>query len=292
MTANVTGGSVDPEPEPPPGDGDCVAGEETLCLQNGRFKVEVDWWTAGGEPSAAIVVPKGTDDSGLFRFFDPTNWEMLIKVLDGCGVNEHVWVYGASTTDLGYAIRVRDTVTNAVARYRNEAGEPARAITDNKAFSAACGEGSLAEALADGETGARLPEPHRNRAPLVSAASGSANCTPSGTSLCLADGRFEVTVDWSTADGRRGSGGAVPGTSNSGLFYFFGEDNWEMLVKVLDGCGVNEHHWVYAAAATDLGLDIAMTDTATGAASTYSKEPGAPAPAITANDAFAGSCRP
>ena len=65
-----------------------------------------------------------------------------------------------------------------------------------------------------------------------------------------------------------------------------------MLVKVLDGCGVNDHHWVYAAAATDLGLDIAVKDTATGSEWTYSKEPGAPAPAITANDAFADSCRP
>ena len=41
------------------------------------------------------------------------------------------------------------------------------------------------------------------------------------SALCLADKRFEVTVDWSTADGRRGSGGSVPGTNNSGLFYFF-----------------------------------------------------------------------
>ena len=211
-----------PAPEPPPADGDCVAGEETLCLQNGRFEVTVDWWTADGEPTSALVAPKGTDDSGLFRFFDPTNWEMLIKVLDGCAVNEHVWVYGASTTDLGYSIRVRDTVANTVARYRNEAGEPARAITDNKAFPAACGEGSPTAALADGETGARLPEFHRARSPLVVTGSGS-GCTESGTSLCLADGRFEVTVDWSTADGRRGSGGTVPGTNNSGLFYFFGK---------------------------------------------------------------------
>lgn len=28
----------------------------------------------------------GTKDSGLFRFFDPDNWEVLIKVLDGCAV--------------------------------------------------------------------------------------------------------------------------------------------------------------------------------------------------------------
>ncbi len=35
--------------EPPPASGGpCVAGEETLCLQKGRFDVRADWWTAGG----------------------------------------------------------------------------------------------------------------------------------------------------------------------------------------------------------------------------------------------------
>jgi hypothetical protein len=26
----------------------------------------------------------GTDDSALFWFFEESNWEMLVKVLDGC----------------------------------------------------------------------------------------------------------------------------------------------------------------------------------------------------------------
>ena len=57
------------------------------------------------------MVPKATKDSGLFRFFDADNWEMLVKVLDGCTINGHHWVYGASTTDLGYSIVVTDTTT-------------------------------------------------------------------------------------------------------------------------------------------------------------------------------------
>ena len=48
----------------------------------------------------------------------------------------HVWVYGASTTDLGYAIRVTDTVTGVVKEYGNEPGQPAPAITDAAAFRA------------------------------------------------------------------------------------------------------------------------------------------------------------
>ena len=101
-----------------------------------------------------------------------------------------------------------------------------------------------------------------------------------------------MTVDWSRTDGGRGPATTVPGgTNNSGLFYFFGPDNWEILIKVLDGCAINGHHWVYAASATDLGMDITVTDTVTGSTWTYEKEPGDPAPAITESEAFPDSCR-
>ena len=79
-----------------------------------------------------------TNDAGLFQFYDPDNWEILIKVLDGCAVNGHHWVYGASTTDVGYVIRVTDTATGAAKEYRNEPGRPAPAITDDKAFPDSC----------------------------------------------------------------------------------------------------------------------------------------------------------
>jgi hypothetical protein len=66
-----------------------------------------------------------------------------------------------------------------------------------------------------------------------------------------------------------------------------------MLIKVLDGCKINGHFWVYSAAATDLGLDITVTDTATGATwNYYEKGPGPPAPAITESKAFPDSCGP
>ena len=212
-------------------------------------------------------------------------------MLDGCAVNGHVWVYGASTTDQGYSIRVEDTVSGEAQEYRNEAGRPAPAITDNGAFSGACEEGG---SVATGsENGARSGSAGYVPATLaqVSGSSGS-GCTGSDSSLCLADSRFEVTVDWSTADGSRGPAGTVPvGTNNSGLFYFFDRGNWEMLIKVLDGCQINGHHWVYAASATDQGLDITVTDTASGKTWSHSKAPGLPAAAITASKAFPDSCQ-
>ena len=118
--------------------GTCVADAETLCLQDSRYAVDVEWRTADGGSGAASVVRSGTNDSGLFWFFGRDNWEILIKVLDGCALNGHVWVFGASTTDLGYVIRVTDTVTGAVKEYRNEPGLPAPAITDGTAFAEGC----------------------------------------------------------------------------------------------------------------------------------------------------------
>ena len=117
--------------------GTCVADATTRCLQDLRYSVTVDWQTADGSGQGRVV-RAGTDDSGIFYFFDSNNWEVLIKVLDGCALNENVWVFGASTTDLGYAIRVTDTATGTVKEYRNEPGMPAPAITDTKAFAGGC----------------------------------------------------------------------------------------------------------------------------------------------------------
>ena len=98
-------------PGPPPSDEACSPGAETLCLHDGRYEVRATWRTSAGESGSAQVVPQAGADSGLFRFFDAENWEILVKVLDACAVNDHYWVYAASTTDLGYAIRVTDTAT-------------------------------------------------------------------------------------------------------------------------------------------------------------------------------------
>jgi hypothetical protein len=67
-------------------------------------------------------------------FFDPGNWEMLVKVLDGCALNQRIWVFSAATTNVEYTLTVTDTVTNQVRTYHNPAGQTAAAITDTDAF--------------------------------------------------------------------------------------------------------------------------------------------------------------
>lgn len=115
------------------GDG-CVRNDETLCLNNGRFKVTVDWSGPGFPTRPAFVSELGTPDSGLFYFLDPDNLEFLIKVLNGCGITNHFWVFFAATTDVGFTVTVTDTQTDVVKEYHNPQGQPADAVTDTSAF--------------------------------------------------------------------------------------------------------------------------------------------------------------
>jgi predicted esterase len=112
----------------------CMAGPTTLCLGGNRFRVEVSWKDFQGNAGPGTVVPGASDDSGLFWFFGPNNWEMLVKVLDGCAVNGHHWVFAAATTTVEYVLTVTDTATGEVATWHNPPGKASPAITDTNAL--------------------------------------------------------------------------------------------------------------------------------------------------------------
>ncbi len=123
---------LDGRDQTPPGP--CVPSDTVLCLNNRRFQITVEWRDFNDNMGNARVVPFGSDDSGLFYFFAPNNWEMLLKVLDGCGFNGHYWVFSAATTDVAYVLRVEDLQENEVRTYENPLGTAAPAITDIMAF--------------------------------------------------------------------------------------------------------------------------------------------------------------
>jgi hypothetical protein len=80
------------------------------------------------------LVPGRSDDSGLLWFFDEANWELLVKVIDGCGYNNRYWVFGSAATDVEYQLVVTDTQTGEDAVYTNALGQRAAAINDTSAF--------------------------------------------------------------------------------------------------------------------------------------------------------------
>jgi hypothetical protein len=109
-------------------------------------------------------------------------------------------------------------------------------------------------------------------------------CVKSDTVLCIennpGDARFQLTIDFNHAGVGSGSGQAsiaTLGISHGGTFWFFSQDNPEVLVKVLNGCGVNNKFWVFITAGTNVGFNLHLLDTVTAAALTYSNTDGVPA---------------
>jgi len=112
-------------------------------------------------------------------------------------------------------------------------------------------------------------------------------CLTSATALCLSGERFLVTADYRTGDGTSGAAQAVALTADSGYFWFFGQDNLEVVVKVLDGCAVNQRYWVFAAGMTNVEVSLRVEDTATGQLFAHSTSLGEPFAPLQATAAFA-----
>ncbi|HEV7506702.1 MAG TPA: Calx-beta domain-containing protein [Thermoanaerobaculia bacterium] len=115
----------------------CEPGDDRLCLAGGRFKVQIAWRTGTGQIGAGHGLPLSAN-SGTFWFFDASNSEMLIKVLDACQGFNAFWVYFAATTDVDFTATVTDTRTGIVKQYANPAGRAAVPVQDTSTF-ATCG---------------------------------------------------------------------------------------------------------------------------------------------------------
>jgi hypothetical protein len=114
--------------------GTCTPDAQHLCLQGGRFRVNVDWQVFDGSTGVGTSVPVPSTDSGLFYFFNENNWEMLIKVLNGCPVNDSYWVFFAATTNVEFVVTVVDTQSGRAKQYLNPLDHVANAVTDTSAF--------------------------------------------------------------------------------------------------------------------------------------------------------------
>jgi hypothetical protein len=115
----------------------CGTGTATsLCLLN-RFSVSARWRTdpAGTVTNAqAQVAGAANAGSGLFQFFSPDNWEIMVKAINACSLNNRYWVFSAATTNVYYRMEVIDVRAGRQKIYFNYPGPPAPAVTDVNAF--------------------------------------------------------------------------------------------------------------------------------------------------------------
>ncbi|HEV7786488.1 MAG TPA: hypothetical protein VGQ28_14170, partial [Thermoanaerobaculia bacterium] len=84
-----------------------------------------------------------------------------------------------------------------------------------------------------------------------------------------------------------GTAHVVVAGANSGIFWFFSSDNWEVMVKAINACALNSHYWIYSAATTDRFYRMEVFDTLHFQNKVYFNYAGPPAPAVTDSSAFA-----
>ena len=256
-----------------------------LCLGEGRFAATVDFFDPRGRGWTAARTKAFSRDTGFFTFFDETNVEVMVKVLDACGVNGHYWVFAGGATDLGIRLTVLDKATGLSAPYETVAGRPFRAITNLRAFS--CSEGTGRSHAATVGTSLRSPATPSTPASLevspsvilagervtsfrvesdgrpymwvipVGHPDAGACRIPDSSKLCLHDGRFSATAEYRDP----GTGEWKPAAANSltretGYYTFLQPGNVEIFVKVLDACETSGRYWVYMGGATDLAVRV------------------------------------
>lgn len=110
----------------------CSPTGNAICLNGNRFRVQATWRTASTTGNG--VGSELADDSGVFYFFQPDNLEVLVKVLNACGLNNRYWVFFGATTNVEFTLVVTDTQTGTVRRYFNPLGRPALPLQDTSAF--------------------------------------------------------------------------------------------------------------------------------------------------------------
>jgi len=241
-------------------EGPCGEGGEALCLLDGRFEVRVAWRDPrSGDHDAGRALPvQGSEISGLFWFFGPENVELIVKMLDGTGLNGFFWHFYGGLSDVEYWISVRDTETGESRTFHNPPFEICGGA-DTQAFALDPGEANTGGSATAAVAGLRSE-----------ASAGVAEGSP----LRLQD-RFEIEVEWvDPRSGDRGVGHPLMelGTTETGFLWFFRPENIELVVKLLDGRALNGHFWLFWGGLSDVEYTIRVTDTEEGTETTFTNE--------------------
>ncbi len=235
----------------------CTAGPHRACLLAGRFRVEGSMDDFSSPPRSfdlrVMSFPAGraeSDQAVFFESFSPGNFELGVKMVDGCGLPEGhplrtYWAFVGGLTNAAAQVAVEDTVTGQRWSWANPAGRFPRTVGDTSAF------------------------PCTDGAP-------SAPCVQDGNTACLLDRRFKVggwMEDFSTPPrlfplrvmgfpaGRAESDQAV-------FFESFSAGNFEVGVKMVDGCGFPAGHplrsyWVFYGGLTNAQTRVEVTQVST-----------------------------
>ena len=273
------------EPPPPGAMTDCEPGGSVVTL-GGDYEVAMCFETPSGAQMDASNYHLESTASGLLYFFDRDNVEVLVKVLDGCAINGHRWVFVAPVTTLAFSLEITERSTGRRFAHRNPKSLTAETRADTAAFPCEPEARAAAAALNAVTGGPIRPRGASENAvpqaavdPSTAAAAAAVTepalpiCEPEGPGILLEDGhRIDMCFEMPNGEIRQARDWGLTRRSTA-LLYFFDRENAEVLVKVLDGCAVNGRRWVFAAPVTDLAFHLVVTDPA-GRRWTHSNEAG------------------
>ena len=120
--------------------GVCIRDADTACLLDNRFKVEVTWQTVSGNGNGQIMYFNAeraeSIESAFFWFFNPTNFEMGVKLVDACvAPYNRFWVFFGALTSQGFQVKVTKMSTGEVKVYpANPINSLATTVADTDAF--------------------------------------------------------------------------------------------------------------------------------------------------------------
>ena len=268
----------------------CAPSATSLCLSGGRFEVSVAWTDFQGRTGEGQAISL-TADTGYFWFFNSSNIELIVKVLDARAINQKFWVFFGALSNVEYMLTVTDSTTGAVKRYQNPSGQFA-SVGDTTAFDGS--SAVLAPFTTVGASGTDTPPASIAAFPRVrqlegeqKTASGFTPCPETPFGFNLGGCRFHIEVDWDDGHGGTGIGHPVQLTDDTGYFWFFNDTNVELMMKVLDARPIDGNFWVFFGALSNVRYSVTVTDSVTKSVKRYTNPSGTFA-SVGDTSAFAG----
>ncbi|HXV92065.1 MAG TPA: PKD domain-containing protein, partial [Pseudonocardia sp.] len=313
-TISITSGG--PPPPPPPGPTILITGPSARNVgQAGTFTASAanctpdpdgwNWGTAGGSGAS--------DTNAITLSWSSIGTKVITASNDGCGtaVDSHT----VSVTDPGgpgpnpgnltaaFTVSPEDPEAGQQATFDagNSIGEPTgwawnfgdggnaigETVTHTFAqpgvYSVALTISKVVPGSGCGSFGQEICTHTSTADVTVGGGGGGGDCVPDDQTLCLLDGRFEVTARWhNQRNGEQGPARVYTPFSGdrTGMFWFFRPDNVELITKSLDGTNPdifpNPAYWFFYGGLSNVEYWITVTDTGVSPAKTveYHNLPG------------------
>ncbi len=265
---------------------DCVPSAAQITFDHGyTVSMCIEYENQEGETVKEDAQNYGLDsrESGLLYFFDRDNAEVLVKVLDACAVNGYRWVFVAPVTTLAFNMRVDEVGSDRPPwTHKNpRGGQTATTKSDIQAFpceppgSSTASQGDVGGIRGVDLVDAGFPSssvsvsskpdaspvlPPVAVAQPISGGEGT-DCVPQPVVTLRGGYTVNMCVEYLDNDGETVVAEAQDydlDSQQSAILYFFDRNNAEVLIKVLDGCALNGHRWVFVAPVTTLAFNLTV----------------------------------